>query len=104
MTSSGRILPAIRPDGQTPEEGDAAALTQHQQIGVAGDDQIGLCRDCQGQHRVVVRVAADRFRQLWWINHFRQPPHPGNKSVRSKLACAKRGLKLRPSKNLREFR
>lgn len=39
-------------------------LLQIQQMGIAGDDEISLCCECAGQHRIVGWVAGNRLVDL----------------------------------------
>jgi hypothetical protein len=45
---------------------------ESEEVVIAGNDKIGLRGDGEGQHNVVVRIAADRFRQGWRVDEFGQ--------------------------------
>jgi hypothetical protein len=53
---------------------DAGMAAEGKQIGITGDDQIGLRCDCESQHRVVRGIAADRCRQRWRVDDPSQAP------------------------------
>ena len=53
------------------DDRDACMAAEDEEIGIAGDDQIGLRRGCEGQYLVVRGIAADRDRQWRRIDDLR---------------------------------
>lgn len=85
------------------DDGDGLEGLQIEQVVVAGDDEIHLCGKRQGEHGIVIGIAADGRGQRHRLDDLGERPNFIERTLARSVRPDKDRIELRPRDNIGEF-
>ncbi len=79
---------------------NAGKGAEHEEVLISRDNEVGPGCRSQGEYVVVIWISADRFRERWRVNDFRQQPYLPKQRFRIGAGSGKHIFELRTGEDL----